>query len=216
MRDSRSCPKAVILFLAAVWLGGCRAAPESEAPVEELRVEGAVPDTLELPRAELERARQVATALGADLAGLVFSTLEEEGAVAAIRVCSEIAQERTAAHATDGAYVRRVSDRLRNPRNEPDAAERLELDRFRSLEAEGRLPAEVVRIVRTGDERTLHLLRPVRIQPACLACHGATEEIEPDVRRIIAERYPDDRAVGYGAGDLRGAISVRIPIHHPN
>ena len=140
------------------------------------------------------------------------TTLQSEGPAATVRVCSDIAQERTAAFATDGVYVRRVSERLRNPRNAPDAAEAIELQRLQVLTAEGRLPPEVVRIVRTGEERSLHLLRPIRIQPPCLTCHGQEESIPPDVRQILAERYPDDRAVGYETGDLRGAISVRVPL----
>lgn len=212
MKDSTAFAIVVLPILAVVWLGGCRGEVPRDAEVEELRIEGAAPDTLLLPRAQLERARQTATALGGDLAGLVFTTLQEEGAPAAVRVCSEIAQERTAAHAADGTYVRRVSERVRNPLNEPDVVERRELERLHSLAAEGRLPGEVVRLVRTGGERTLHLLRPIRIQPGCLACHGNEAEIEPDVRGILAERYPADRAVGYAVGDLRGAISVRVPI----
>ena len=31
-------------------------------------------------------------------------------------------------------------------------------------------------------------------------------------RALIAARYPEDRAVGYAPGDLRGAISVRVAL----
>ena len=201
-----------VFLLAPGLLTGCQ---EVDTPVaeelEELRVEGATSDTLLLPRAELQMARETAAALGQDLAGLVFTTMEEQGVVAAVQVCSEVAQERTAVHGNDEVSVRRVSDRLRNPRNAPDDAERRELERMHALEADGRLPEEIVRIVRAGGDRQLHLLRPIRIQPGCLACHGEPEAIAPEVHRILAELYPDDRAIGYSAGQLRGAISVRVP-----
>jgi hypothetical protein len=201
------------VLLGAGLSSGCgTTVRESAAEVEVMRVEGAVPDTVRLPRAELERARQTASALGQDLAGLVFSTLEREGAEAAVRVCSDVAQERTAAHGTGELYVRRISDRLRNPLNEPDATERREFERMQELAAQGDLPSEIVRVVDHGSERSLHLLRPIRIQQPCLACHGEPEAIAPEVRRILAERYPEDRAVGYTAGQLRGAISVRVPV----
>jgi hypothetical protein len=32
----------------------------------------------------------------------------------------------------------------------------------------------------------------------------------PDVRSLLAERYPEDRATGYAAGDFRGMVSVRV------
>jgi hypothetical protein len=44
----------------------------------------------------------------------------------------------------------------------------------------------------------------------CLACHGDPEAIDPQVKRLLAERYPDDTAVGYKPGDLRGAVSVSV------
>jgi hypothetical protein len=213
MRVLRVLAVAGVPLLVAGFLGGCQRETASNGEeVEELRVEGATADTLLLPRAELQRAREAATALGQDLAGLVFTTLEAEGTPAAVRVCSEIAQERTAAHGRDGVSVRRVSDRLRNERNEPDAAERRELERMQALEADGRQAVEIVRLVRSNAERQLHLMRPIRIQPGCLACHGAPDELDPEVSRILAERYPYDRAVGYTTGQLRGAVSVRVPL----
>jgi hypothetical protein len=203
------------VLLAVALAAGCQQQEPTPAvieEVEELRAEGPGPDTLALPRAELEQARRTATALGQDLAGLVFATMQAEGPAAAVRVCSEVAQERTAAHAAEGVYVRRVSDRLRNPHNRPDDAEERELERMRTLDAAGELPPEIVRVVRRGAERSLHLLRPIRVQPGCLACHGDAGDIAPEVRQILADRYPEDRAVGYAAGDLRGAISVRVPV----
>lgn len=46
------------------------------------------------------------------------------------------------------------------------------------------------------------------MEAACLACHG-----EKDSRpEFIKEKYPDDRAYGFKKGDLRGVISVLIPL----
>ena len=56
----------------------------------------------------------------------------------------------------------------------------------------------------------LRYLRPILVEPACLLCHGAEEELDPEVRRRLAERYPEDRATGFAEGDLRGAFSVRV------
>jgi hypothetical protein len=205
---------SAVLAVCAGVAAAC-GAPEPEAsgePVELIRVESERADTFDLPQRELAVARATATALAQDLAGLVFSTLEADGPVAAIRVCSEVAEQRTAAHAADGVYVRRISDRLRSPVNAADADEARELERMHLLEAEGRLPPEIIRVVQRGQERTLHLLRPIRVQPPCLTCHGDPDAIPPDVRRILAERYRDDQATGYGVGDLRGAVSVRVRV----
>jgi hypothetical protein len=205
---------SAVLAVCAGVAAAC-SAPEPEVSgelVELIRVESERADTFDLPQRELGVARETATALAQDLAGLVFSTLEADGPVAAIRVCSEVAEQRTAAHAADGVYVRRISDRLRSPVNAADADEARELERMHMLEADGRLPPEIIRVVERGPERTLHLLRPIRVQPPCLTCHGDPDAIPADVRRILAERYPDDQATGYSVGDLRGAVSVRVRV----
>jgi hypothetical protein len=199
---------AFAMTLAAC--GGESGEPPGE--VEEARFEGAAVESGEVPGAQLARARQTADDLTRELAPLVMSTMQEQGAVAAIEVCSGVAQERTAAHAAEGVRVRRVSNRVRNPANAPDEAEARELERLEALSRDGVMPAEVVRLVRTGDTRTLHYLRPIATAAPCLACHGAEEEIDPGVRSILRERYPSDAATGYRVGDLRGAVSVRVDL----
>jgi hypothetical protein len=56
----------------------------------------------------------------------------------------------------------------------------------------------------------VRFLRPIRVAQPCLACHGTPATYSPAVRGLLRERYPQDQAVGYQVGDLRGAISVRI------
>ena len=43
-------------------------------------------------------------------------------------------------------------------------------------------------------------------------CHGNQENMMPDVKDLIAQNYPADRATGYKVGDLRGAVSIKISI----
>lgn len=58
-------------------------------------------------------------------------------------------------------------------------------------------------------ERTLRYLRPIRAAGICLNCHGDPGEFEPEVFSLLRERYPEDAATGYSAGQLRGAVSVQ-------
>jgi hypothetical protein len=55
-------------------------------------------------------------------------------------------------------------------------------------------------------------MQPIRVQAMCLSCHGDPAGIPAEVKEILASRYPKDLATGYKAGDLRGAVSVRIPL----
>jgi hypothetical protein len=52
-------------------------------------------------------------------------------------------------------------------------------------------------------------LKAILVQPQCLACHGGP--LAAPVKAAIASRYPGDRAMGYAAGELRGAFVVEWP-----
>lgn len=159
---------------------------------------------------DVARAREAANALGKELQTMLFATLDSAGPSGAVVICADSAQARTARHAREGVYVRRVSLRVRNPANRPDAIEEAVLVRLDSLHRAGALPAEVTRLrALPGGGVRVEYLRPILVQERCLACHGERETLAPAVRTALAERYPDDMATGYRVGDLRGALSVR-------
>jgi len=114
-----------------------------------------------------------------------------------------------------GNDIRRVSLRRRNPANEPDAYERRVLDSFERLPADARPGAESWRLVREDGGEALRYLKPLVANAMCLTCHGEITEIPPTVRAVIAREYPDDRATGFSVGDVRGAVSVRVPLPPP-
>lgn len=159
-----------------------------------------------------ERARAAATALGKELQGALLAQLERGGPGSAIAYCADSAQALTARHAAVGTYVRRVSLKVRNRANRPDSLERLALESLARSFAQGALPNEVREYRDEAGTRALHYLRPIVIQPQCLVCHGEPAAIDPGVVKVLRARYPVDSAVGYKAGELRGAISVRVPV----
>jgi hypothetical protein len=165
----------------------------------------------EIPPAALAKAKSTADNLMKDLIGLLFSTLDAEGPSGAVRICAEVAQDRTAAHARDGIYVRRVSQKVRNRANRPDAVEIRKLEKLEGLHRQKKLPAEWVEVRAEPDgSKMLHYLRPIVVMEKCLACHGPRDQIQPAVLDLLGRRYPHDQAVGYRAGDFRGAVSVRV------
>lgn len=164
--------------------------------------------------ASVARAREAAGALGPDLAGMLQRELQRGGPEAALAVCADSAQVRTARHSRDGLQVRRVGTRVRNPLNAPDSVEARLLAYLAEQHGAGRLPAEVTEVARSdaGDGWELRYLKPILLQEFCTACHGARDALPPAVRGLIDARYPQDQAVGYAAGELRGAISVRVAL----
>jgi hypothetical protein len=71
---------------------------------------------------------------------------------------------------------------------------------------------EYVEVIDEGGQKYLRYMRPLVAVPLCINCHGPKEGIPTDVKTILAEKYPEDRATGFLVGDLRGAISVKIAL----
>jgi hypothetical protein len=99
---------------------------------------------------------------------------------------------------TPGVVVGRTSARLRNPRNAPPAWARAYVE-----QTEGRRFAAVPAVAFDLGDR-VGLLRPIEVRARCLACHAARGALSPRVRAWLDRAYPEDRAVGYTRGELRG------------
>jgi mono/diheme cytochrome c family protein len=90
----------------------------------------------------------------------------------------------------------------------PTPAERGVLLGFEMRHAAGQ-PLRLLRTVRateTGDDVTIHFMQAIPMMEGCAACHGVS--VDPDTARAIRDLYPDDEAVGFAVGDLRGAFSL--------
>jgi len=161
---------------------------------------------------QLERVRAVAGTLGQQLAEHLFSELESSGPIAAIEVCSRVAQETAASLSRNDLSVRRVSLEVRNPADEPDAWERGKLVELARLAADNELPDELFSIEVAESGHELRYLKPIVIAPPCLTCHGDVATMDPELAQRLRDLYPQDRAVGYSLGDLRGAVSVRLSL----
>lgn len=202
-----------LVTTAILVAGACTGGPSDDQRPGEASPDSiaAAGDTVAPPEA-IARARAVANGLGQDLQKRLFAALDSGGPSGAVAFCADSAQALSARHASEGVYLRRVSLRVRNPDNRPDAREEARLRLLDSLHRAKTLPGEVVMTARMPDgARIVEYMRPIMVQERCLACHGDPDKLAPGVREILAERYPDDQATGYKAGDLRGMISVRVP-----
>ena len=163
----------------------------------------------------LREARQVSTELTEKVRGLLLQEIERGGIVNAVRVCSGLAQEITHQfNRSTGHYARRVSLRYRNPKNIPDDYEQRKLEEFDFLNREKRLENEYMEVVKEGSQEYLRYMKPLVAIPLCLVCHGPKENIPSEIKAILTEKYPDDRATGFLSGDVRGTISVKIALPH--
>lgn len=156
------------------------------------------------------QAQEAELARGAELLSPFKGDLQEalrlgltKGPVEAIGICRVQAPEIARALAQDGIRLGRSSHRLRNPANSPPEWVTPILAAYIDNSAD-RAP----RVVPLPDNR-LGYVEPILLQPLCLTCHG--EVLAPDVATRIDELYPEDRAVGFNDGDLRGIFWVDFP-----
>jgi len=159
--------------------------------------------------------RATATDFMGELKSILVEQMQSGGVLQAVSVCSDTAQVLTNKFGVErGIYIKRVSLKNRNPNNFPDDFEKRNLNRFELLHQNNELNSETeyAEIVVEGDYKYLRYLKPIIIQVECLNCHGSQTEIMPDVRNLITQKYPDDKAIGYKPGDLRGAVSIKKAI----
>lgn len=160
-------------------------------------------------------ARKVAGSVPPKLLAVLTEEIGKNGPEGAILVCRDKApQLAKAASDETGWSVRRVSLRNRNPRAVPDGWERAALEDFdrRAASGESATTLEKAEIVAEGGKQSYRYMRALPTQPLCLNCHGAPEQLTPAVLEKLKALYPDDKAVGYRPGDIRGAITIRKPV----
>lgn len=154
-------------------------------------------------KAQLESASGARNALMKGLMGELMGSIQASGPSGAIDVCSDLAPRLAKEIGTEhGLTIGRTSTKLRNPSNAaPEWAA--------SVIEELGPPEKEVTVAHTDGR--LGTLSPIFVMPACLACHGSAEELGPGVGEALAKSYPDDHAMGYAAGDLRGWFWVEVP-----
>jgi len=164
---------------------------------------------------EVEQARAVATKVLEETKSALEGALKGGQPAAALGVCASVAQNIARRQEQQGWRVRRVSEKVRNPADTPDAQELAVLRAWQDAHTAGRLTPTTERqeIVTAGGRWYVHYMKPIFIGgPVCLQCHGARDKLAPGVADALKELYPHDQATGYAVGDLRGAVSVKIPI----
>jgi Protein of unknown function (DUF3365) len=172
----------------------------------------AAQDTDALLAASRETAGQLIQQLGAQLR----AELAKGGPEGAVAVCKTIAPELAGRLSRDtGWRVSRVSLKTRNPLlGSPDAWEQRGLEEFDRRVAAGEKAEtlEVGEVVEEPAGRYYRYMKALPVQPLCLTCHGTAETIPPDVQQRLRAEYPNDRATGYRAGQVRGAVTVKRPL----
>jgi hypothetical protein len=156
--------------------------------------------------AETAKAEQAMNELQTALLAKLRSAMEAGGPAAAVEVCRT--EARTIADAValkQGIELGRTSHRVRNSANAPRPWARAIVEGSAGAKA----AAEQIRVVDLGER--VGVLRPIGTADMCTRCHGAAPDVKRNLGEALTSAYPQDRAVGFAAGDLRGWFWAEVP-----
>jgi hypothetical protein len=161
----------------------------------------------------MQETRDIAATMLKELGQTLQAAMADGGPENAIGVCKtqapEIAMKLSMKHQLK---VARVGTRARNPdMGVPNDWQTQALKQFETRLAKGDKPSEIefIQLVKSGSyDLELRYAKPIVLQPMCTACHGTPEQISPEVKAKLDQLYPNDKAVNYKPGELRGAVVV--------
>jgi hypothetical protein len=115
---------------------------------------------------------------------------------AAVETCYLKAPEIQNTVSDKNITIGRVSLKNRNPNNSPKKWMLDYIDQFHQKKIKKAYITTKLEHNKTG------LLKPIRTMPLCLKCHGSN--IDKALYKIIKKKYPNDKAIGYETGEIRG------------
>ena len=209
--------RVVIGTLTGVALGvglsggiGCSSGQPNSAPAVDVAIASSPTAnetaTRARPATEAEQARAQAHIgpLKKALMGGLSGAMKEGGPTQAIEVCRTLAPKVAAEQSQNGVEVGRTSHKLRNPENEARGWVEPILKGYLATADQSPVP----QWVELSTDRVGYV-EPIGTMGLCLQCHGT--EIAPEVQASISNNYPQDQAVGFAAGDLRGVFWLEMP-----
>ncbi len=134
--------------------------------------------------------------------------IQNNGVPAAIEYCSLHAIPITdSISRAEQVEISRVSHRYRNPSNAANKSEVEMIEKYISQQKNGeKLLPQVV----TEKGQKIYYGPILLAAPLCLSCHGPYNDIDPDVRSALNEKYPNDQAVDFNLNEVRGMFKIRF------
>jgi len=137
---------------------------------------------------------------------------EDKSGMGAFGFCSAKAEQITKdvnAKLPSYAKVRRTSLKLRNPNNKADEIDTKVMNEYVASIKNGTFSPKNIKVVEV--DGTSRVYKPLIAKKVCLKCHGSN--ISEPLSKAIKTAYPQDRAIGYKEGELRGVIVSEIAKH---
>jgi hypothetical protein len=159
---------------------------------------------------DLQEARSLVKAFGSDLKAALKPAMKSGGPVNAINVCHlQAGPIAETISARSDWQVNRTSLKVRNANNTPDKWELKTLLQFEQRKAAGEdlKTMEYSELITQEGQSISRYMKAIPTAGLCLKCHGS--QLDDAVTVKLKALYPYDQAVGFNAGDLRGAFSLQ-------
>lgn len=182
--------KGINIFLVTVLIAVSSARVYAQAPVDEKK----------------QLAKKIADEISDMRSERAASLIQSDKAVTPQlfkEVCGAVKKRAMKLAMENKLRIRHAAIKNRNPKHAATDEER----QFHRLFDTDAKVEEVWDEIEIEGKAYSRYIRPIFVEPACLACHG-----EKDSRpQFIQKKYPGDRAFGFKTGDLRGIIEVMVP-----
>ena len=159
----------------------------------------------EIPQQKLIEARTNAKALGRALKSRLQQAIANGGFEAGVNECYVAAGPIAESLSQNGWHVGRTALKVRNPTNEPDEWETMQLHEFADALSK-QLPMPLEATYWNEQNGEFRYMSAIVTEQICTGCHG--NNIAPAIEEVIKQKYPDDRATGFEVGSLRGAFTL--------
>jgi len=142
--------------------------------------------------------------LAQNLKKTLVSAIKDKGLIGAVEQCNIEAPIISQNISTKNLKVSRIASKNRNPKNKA-TFEQVEVLKFFEQEISlGKSPKNLFKVLETKD--SIQYLKPIVTGKVCLACHGSN--LSGELKAKIKKLYPNDLAMGFEEGSLRGAFLV--------
>lgn len=151
--------------------------------------------------------------LGANIAKQTFKTLsghlqqqlQSGGVESAIKYCNLQAYPLTDSLSKEfNVTIKRVAERNRNNDN---ALNELDKEVFEGYKQDLADSVKITPQLKLNSEGKYVFYAPIQLKPMCVTCHGSKEQIGSNYE-LISSLYPNDKAIDFLPGDLRGMWNI--------
>jgi len=205
----------IIFILSITFLISCNTEERVSREVfDNVKRESAVKRVSDVQIVEkaLAMGNEISNEAQEQLMSTLRKAIEDKGIAGAIEFCNAEALPIVKSVGEEyGVEVRRVSNRYRNPSDQPREDEEAILGAYEYNQEIGESSEPNIQKLLNGE--VLLYTRAITIPGQfCLNCHGEPNaDIGAEVMDKINKLYPEDKATGHEVGDLRGMWSVMIP-----